>query len=991
MSFFGAPDANRSWGGIFKQAINSVENRLDQVLDIAAAGDGQPGPVSGPASTPGRSSNTMRRTPSQNRRPPGAAQPPRQPRASSATGAQTPQSRVQNSAKPVPTASESDLPALVPLPADVVVAASAMPPSQRLGSNQNRTDSLRAKHTATTAGTGRDGGADTRPGRQSLDERLNAAVNSSNATPATANITPTMSTEQPPAVDRLPSPALSIVKPTVLEDSGALAVDRPSPATGERVSRTYSSPRLQQALVDPLVSPEPAASRPVRGSEDSMANPPTSTSSSPPNHPTVLTTPGVAAPTDTHELSASAESDTEVERSSAPTMTTVTPLDPRASLDIDEAVLQRTLEQRERQLEVAQEQNGQLTSQIDQLKAQLDHRQALTTAAAAEHESTLALRNDEISLLKTGIEALLANSKGNSDIQKLEKVLARQKETLTERDAQLSQLIEEGGNLSRKELRLSNTIKRLRGEVADGERLLRAAQAKTEKVQAKVDEGERKLRAQKEADVRRIEQLKAQATQVDQLKRTVQELQNGARAAEKAQAKVQASLEAANKEIQASKAKVAQAQREASSQAREQETARAQALENKLRHTEAALAQQGQVADAKLEERDQEIATLNANLHSQETTLLGQISTLRMRLELAESSSETYNVSIHEHTAPLFRQIEELTNRLNTETVSRATTERKLQTNLKKALKQLADRDARISALEQRVADLTEQVESAEASLADARVRSEDLEDERGELTRQAEEAQVRATELESQVERMTKQLTRATQVNLDLERQLTAQQAEAGLPRAAALSPSNGPVAIHSTNAPETSAIAATTNGLEVNPPPPSSSSSASLPASPHHSLLLRGLSPRLEASRPSSPASSRRGSVSTLGGTPTPTTGPDASVTGSLTAMRQLKAQIATLQTQLQTVSDRRTQLEETLATKAAETEELVATVQRLTTLETESKDLAVRHATVLELLGEKTELVAELQADISDMKEMYKVQITELITRVEQLTKR
>jgi hypothetical protein len=46
--------------------------------------------------------------------------------------------------------------------------------------------------------------------------------------------------------------------------------------------------------------------------------------------------------------------------------------------------------------------------------------------------------------------------------------------------------------------------------------------------------------------------------------------------------------------------------------------------------------------------------------------------------------------------------------------------------------------------------------------------------------------------------------------------------------------------------------------------------------------------------------------------------------------------------------------------------------------------------RYHAALEMLGERTEQVEELKADIADVKEMYRNQIVELVQKIDQLSK-
>lgn len=55
----------------------------------------------------------------------------------------------------------------------------------------------------------------------------------------------------------------------------------------------------------------------------------------------------------------------------------------------------------------------------------------------------------------------------------------------------------------------------------------------------------------------------------------------------------------------------------------------------------------------------------------------------------------------------------------------------------------------------------------------------------------------------------------------------------------------------------------------------------------------------------------------------------------------------------------------------------------------LESENADINRRYQASLELLGERTEQVEELRADIADVKDMYRTQIVEMVQKIDQLS--
>lgn len=71
--------------------------------------------------------------------------------------------------------------------------------------------------------------------------------------------------------------------------------------------------------------------------------------------------------------------------------------------------------------------------------------------------------------------------------------------------------------------------------------------------------------------------------------------------------------------------------------------------------------------------------------------------------------------------------------------------------------------------------------------------------------------------------------------------------------------------------------------------------------------------------------------------------------------------------------------------------ELEELQQVASRVPGLEQELTLLQQRHKAALEMLGERTEEVEELKADIADVKEAYRDQINELLSQLEKSRRR
>lgn len=96
----------------------------------------------------------------------------------------------------------------------------------------------------------------------------------------------------------------------------------------------------------------------------------------------------------------------------------------------------------------------------------------------------------------------------------------------------------------------------------------------------------------------------------------------------------------------------------------------------------------------------------------------------------------------------------------------------------------------------------------------------------------------------------------------------------------------------------------------------------------------------------------------------------------------IRQLENQLSFYQTQLQSASQTRDELSDEILSMSQELESLRKQLKHTTKVENQYQQLNARYQTLLELLGERTEEVEELKADLIDVKEMYKSQILELV---------
>lgn len=104
---------------------------------------------------------------------------------------------------------------------------------------------------------------------------------------------------------------------------------------------------------------------------------------------------------------------------------------------------------------------------------------------------------------------------------------------------------------------------------------------------------------------------------------------------------------------------------------------------------------------------------------------------------------------------------------------------------------------------------------------------------------------------------------------------------------------------------------------------------------------------------------------------------------------SLRQRNGEIASLQSKLNGKEISTKALAEEVVNLTTRVEEITKEMKDAPEKKKEFEELKRRHTTLLELLGEREECIMELQADLSDVNQMYKEQITELLLRIEKIS--
>jgi len=563
---------------------------------------------------------------------------------------------------------------------------------------------------------------------------------------------------------------------------------------------------------------------------------------------------------------------------------------------------------------------------------------------------------------------------------------------LLEKDEKIALLIEEGQNLSKLEMKYLATIKKMRTQ-------LLAHSKDRENIKNRADKAEGALRTTEdrarkaEAATKRVEQtLAASSTNTSDFEAIRRERD----ALHTLIADMKSQLVKANSRAEAAEIK-------AQSDQVEKERRKAADLQDDL----ASAKVEREISEEKLQ---REIKDLQASLEREkeqarvmESEMLGEQAILESKLESFRVRAEEASSTDHGHVqAKLLRQIETLQSQYSTASQNWQGIESSLLgriTNLEKERDEIAGREA----------DLRKKIR-------DATLKAKNADRELDNLQNKFMEMDKSATEDSAEIHRLTRKTTQLetdlATARQDLEEQKVT--AERELQRRLDEERAKWTASLHiqRNDSPGTSVRKNISNGLgldlnhlmspiqyergnsrrssvmpfDSNTPPRQQSTtsfrglangSGSVTETPS---VVASMDPdEYFANVPPTPLSvglhSHRG-VNDLVSTSTVGAGPSVQLVERMSAnVRRLESEKAASKDELSRITGQRDEARQEVVNLMREVEEKRKIEERLTALEKEHAEVTQRHRTTLELLGEKSEQVEELKADIVDVKQMYR----------------
>eukprot|EP01114_Cavostelium_apophysatum_P020405 TRINITY_DN6826_c0_g1_i2.p1 TRINITY_DN6826_c0_g1~~TRINITY_DN6826_c0_g1_i2.p1 ORF type:complete len:969 (+),score=291.98 TRINITY_DN6826_c0_g1_i2:74-2980(+) len=608
------------------------------------------------------------------------------------------------------------------------------------------------------------------------------------------------------------------------------------------------------------------------------------------------------------------------------------------------ATLSLILKDRERQLESFTLDNSSLREENESLRRQLE------SSNASGNNADLESMKEEFSKRLGDLERKhMALKKERDELKKAAGQPAAAESISSDvaaaKDKQISQLIEEGEKLAKRQLSLEASVKKYKTLNTEHEKTIKSLKDRLQNTENLLEQKIAKLKELEDSAKRYSENItnmkdisEATSKQLEERKRSFESVQNQFTDLQTALEKAWVEIADQKKLYAAAQSKAADMVLEAEARVKQEHQQYMARYAQEATEREATLLQQ-------IKELRATIARQNERAAWREDELGMEIQNLKAKIQASEGRNEEIVSSVPEATRPLLRQIEilqasnaerikvweeverSLTNRLNeAEERGQQAIERE-----RNAVAQMNELVTKIRMLESEQSTARNANARLSAEFEMERVRAEEKERELSQVKAQLAVIQsshdrviheLRQNELNLQSllgesrdreERTKQELMAVTNEKKRLEKEKLAQIPTSSTPQI-----------------PRSSSV----DGMT-----PAFSSSGTLPPIEKYQSLLK-----------------------------------------------QKDGEISSLQVQNGALEKNRALLQDELVKVTSRCEQLSSEVNELQDLRTKIQELGQRYNTALELIGEKEEQVEELKHDIADMKTMYKTQINELLIRIE-----
>ena len=526
-------------------------------------------------------------------------------------------------------------------------------------------------------------------------------------------------------------------------------------------------------------------------------------------------------------------------------------------------------------------------------------------------------------------------------------------ELVKEKDKQIKAVLDEGEKLSIKIAEKENTIRSLKSSVKEKDATVEDLRLQLSATEAKVQAA---MSRQRQLETAEKSATDAAAAAEKRLRQVESEARSNSSSS--------AALEAARAQLESLR------------------KSHAAALENQSMRLsadhEAAVEKLKKTAQTNEDSLNKAIMELRAHLSQvlensgwREDQLRKETDQLRKRAEQLEARNEELAAALPDATRPLLRQVEALQAAATERVRAKSAVDKSQLERLRAAEAELAMAAERERAAEDRIGSLMTKIAGLEEQIKLSQAEHARLASEIRKLQTQEAEVQLRH---QRELENLQSQILKATRdretVSEDLSRERTVHldAAEAAEERERQL---RSQLAAAETKLEMLKETVAKSQGVGR------SSSSQTSPGLPRFNSL-------------GNVSNSSLGFASDFGddepGTPL---GGIYTTERLQQSLRQRNGEIVSLQAKLDGKEAATKALAEEVVSLTAKVEELSKDMQDAPERKKEFDELKRRHTTLLELLGEREERIMELEADLSDVNQMYKEQITELLLRIEKIS--
>ena len=572
---------------------------------------------------------------------------------------------------------------------------------------------------------------------------------------------------------------------------------------------------------------------------------------------------------------------------------------------------------------------------------------------------------------------------------------------MLEKDEKIALLMEEGQKLSKAEMKHITTIKKMKSQALAASKEQDEMRIKAEKAQKIAATMEERARRAEAASKRAEENFAASLTTAQDLDAILKE--RNALSATLAEMKGELSRANARAEEAEARAQAALAERERKRNDKLQDDLMSAKMEREL-------------SEEKLK---REISDLQASLqrekeHSRvmETEMLGEQAVLESKLESFRARMEEVSTNSQgDVQAKLLRQIETLQSQYAAASQNWQGIESTLLSRISNLERERDDAAAREAEVRKKVRDATLKAKNAERHAEQNSFRASELERQHTEIEH---ELQQLLRKVKDQEELRSKAQNELDEYRASFEKELAKRIDEEKSKWAASL-----PVRYESPVASIRKGSAFDTGHLISPLYPPHSrrpstmhGADSSTPPRQHSTTMLPSLAngkgpangtiletPSIITSMdhdeyfnnvPPTPASTRGGSasrgVNDIISTSTAGAGPSVQLVERMSAnVRRLESEKAAFRDELARLQTQRDEARSEIVKLMKEVEHKRGVEERIKSLEAEHETLSKRHEATLEMLGEKSELVEELKADVADVKQMYRELVDTMGRRV------